>query len=169
MTYYFSYLAGIIYLIYNWIILSLFGIPRSLSETYYLLGDIKKELRFIFPIFMIGCAVLLLPSWLEISSGTNLQFTAFLAVGGLLFTGFSPSFKNSTLEDRVHTRSAYISAFFALIWVFFVSKLWWVVISWTIVLGLLAFFTKTYKSSYVFWLETITFVSTFSSIIIFYK
>lgn len=160
-------IAFAIYLIYNGAVLRLFGVPESLSNTFYLYNDKKKHLGILFPIMMVSIAGLLLPAWLEISALSSLQFTAFLAASGLIFTGSAPAFKSSDLENQVHTISALMAAVFALLWVIFVSKLWFTILIWFAVILLIAFITKTIKSSYIYWLETVAFMSTFTSILFF--
>lgn len=160
-------IAFAIYLIYNGAVLRLFGVPESLSNTFYLYNDKKKHLGILFPIMMVSMASLLLPAWLEISALSSLQFTAFLAAAGIIFTGSAPAFKSNNLEKRVHTVSALVAAVFALLWVIFISKLWFLILIWLAVVLLIAFITKTIKSSYIYWLETVAFMSTFTSILFF--
>lgn len=160
--------AFTLYLCYNFVILSLFGIPRSLSQTFYDFEARKPWMRIFFPIMMIGVGVLLLPSWLEISDGSNFMFTSFLAAAGIIFSGSAPAFKRSDLEDKVHTGSAIFAAVSALLWIILVAKLWWHIIVWGLIILLVAFITKTWKTGLVYWLETITFISTFTSIIVYF-
>ena len=159
--------AFVIYLVYNGVALKMFGVPKSLSMTYYLFEEKKKKLGIVFPIMMLSMAFLLLPAWLEISALSNLQFTAFLAAGGIMFTGAAPAFKSSSLEKKVHTGSAVVAAIFATLWVIFVAKMWYLILIWILSLALHAYTTKTVKSSYIYWFETVAFMSTFMSIILF--
>ena len=159
--------AFVIYLVYNAVALKMFGVPKSLSMTYYLFEEKKKKLGIVFPIMMLSMAFLLLPAWLEISALSNLQFTAFLAAGGIMFTGAAPAFQSSDLEKKVHTGSAVVAAIFATLWVIFVAKMWYIILIWLLSLALQAYITKTVKSSYIYWFETVAFMSTFMSIILF--
>ena len=159
--------AFVIYLVYNSVALKMFGVPKSLSMTYYLFEEKKKNLGIVFPIMMLSMAFLLLPAWLEISALSNLQFTAFLAAGGIMFTGAAPAFQSSDLEEKVHTGSAVVAAIFATLWVIFVAKMWYLILIWILSLALQAYITKTVKSSYIYWIETVAFMSTFMSIILF--
>ena len=161
-------IAFLLYLVYNGVVLRLFGIPKSLSMTFYLFQEKKKWTRIFFPIMMISIAFLLLPAWLEISALSSLQFLAFLAAAGILFVGAAPAFKSSNLENTVHMTSAIVAAIFAILWVVLVSKLWWVILVWSAITGLIMLVTKTVKSSYIYWLETIAFMSTFTSILVYY-
>ena len=163
----FIFIACIIYILYNITTLKLFGIPKSLSNTYYLYQEKKSWMKMLFPIMMISISVFLMPAWLEISLGSNLQFLAFLAVGGILFTGAAPAFKHSKLEDRVHTISAICAAVFSLLWVFFVSNAWWTILIWTVIVIFCSIKTKTLNKCLIYWLETIAFMSTLSSILIY--
>lgn len=158
-------IAFAIYFIYNVISLVMFGPPWSLSKTYYLFKSKRKCLRILFPLMMFSVTFLLLPAWLEISEYNNLQFTAFLAAGGILFTGAAPAFNNSKLENNVHTFSAFAAALFAILWIIFVSGCWTALIIWFILILIISIITNTYKTSYVYWLETVAFMATFTSII----
>ena len=117
---------------------------------------------------MMTMAGFLMPAWLEVSEGHNLQFMAFFAAGGIMFTGAAPAFDSSDLENKVHTYSAIFAAIFALLWIFFVAHLWYFIIVWFIVIALIALLSNTIKTSFVYWLETVAFMSTFTSIIAYY-
>ena len=73
--------AFVLYMSYNFAVFNLFGIPKSLSQTYYDFMSYKYWMKILFPIMMVSVGVMLLPAWLEISEGSDFMFTAFLAVG----------------------------------------------------------------------------------------
>lgn len=158
-------LAFLIYFSYNILVISNFGVPHSLSQTYYLFKEKKEWMKILFPIMMILVATLLLPSWIVLSSGNNFQFTAFLSAMGIMFTGACPTFANSKMEDRVHTYSAYFAAIMSILWIILVSKLWWMILLWGIIILGYAFLFKNWKNKLIYWFETIVFLSTFSSMI----
>jgi hypothetical protein len=161
--------AFAIYLIYNVVALRFFGVPKSLSMTYYLYKENKKDwMGVFFPIMMLSVVAFLTPAWLEISEGSNLQFTAFLAAGGIMFTGAAPAFKSSKLEKKVHTGSAAFAALFAMLWVALVAKMWYIIVGWLLILLINAIVTKSVKKSYIYWLETVAFLATFTSALIYY-
>lgn len=160
--------AFAIYLVYNAFALGYFGVPKSLSMTFYLFKEKKNWLCIWFPVMMITMAFALLPAWLEISNGSDLQFMAFLAAAGIIFTGAAPAFQSSDLEKRVHTGSAMFAALFALLWVVLVARLWYVILVWFVAILVIAILTKTVKSSYIYWLETVAFLSTFTSVIAYF-
>lgn len=161
-------IAFAIYLIYNGFVIRLFGVPNSLSNTFYLYKQKRKWMRFLFPAMMVILVTLLLPAWLEISAGNVLQFLAFFAAAGLLFVGAAPAFMSSDLENKVHTYSAIGSVLFALLWIIFVSKTWFMIPIWFAVIALIAWLTKTWKSASIYWLENVAFMSTFTSILIYF-
>ena len=160
--------AIFMFAIYNAVILLLFGVPKSLSMTYYLFKERVNALKILFPSMMTFLGIFLMPCWIEMSEGSPFQFLAFLSAASLLFVAFAPAFKESDLENIVHQIGAYCCAAFALLWIILVTPYWYVIL---IVLGIvvaLAFVTKTIKSGYIYWLEIVAFVSTFISMVAFY-
>ena len=114
--------------IYNAIVLLLFGVPKSLSMTYYLFKDRENVLKYLFPSMMTLLGVFLMPCWIEMSEGSPFQFLAFLSAASLLFVAFAPAFKESDLENNVHQISAYCCAAFAMLWIIFVTPYWYVIL-----------------------------------------
>jgi hypothetical protein len=55
-----------VFLVYNIVALCIFGVPSSLSNTYYLYESKKKHLGMVFPAMMTSMAFTLLPAWLEL-------------------------------------------------------------------------------------------------------
>ena len=161
--------AIFMFLIYNIVALVLFGVPKSLSMTYYLFKDKVDTLKFLFPSMMTVLTVLLMPCWLTISEGSPYQFTAFLSAAGILFVGAAPAFKSSSLENMVHQVAAYICAAAAIAWICLVTPYWWIILIVFIIIALIAYLTKTWKTSYIYWLEMVAFVSTFTTILMYYE
>ena len=161
--------AIFMFIIYNAVALLLFGVPKSLSMTYYLFKDRVETLKWLFPSMMTLLTIFLMPCWLEISEGSPFQFTAFLSAAGVLFVGAAPAFKSSSLENMVHQVSAYICAAAAIAWICLVTPYWWIILIVLAVIALLAYITKTIKSSYIYWLEMVAFISTFISIVAYYE
>ena len=108
-------LAIFIYIAYNTAVLTLFGIPKSLSETFYLFKNKKEWTKILFPIMMLSMVCCLLPYLLNLTEGTNFQFLAFLSLLGISFTGCAPAFRSSYLEDRIHNISAILATIFSVI------------------------------------------------------
>lgn len=160
--------AILLFVIYNIVALMLFGVPKSLSMTYYLFKNQKECLKALFPVTISLICMLLMPCWLEISSGSPWQFTAFLSAGALLFVAFAPAFKKNYLEKRVHETSAYAAALFSLLWIIMVTPFWYVILIVFGVVAVLAIWTKTWKTSLIYWLEMVAFASIFISITCYY-
>lgn len=149
---------------YNSFCLAFFGIPESLSMTYYLWKD-KSDKGFLFPIMMYLVVVMMMPAWITMSEGSDFQFLAFLAPASLLFVATAPAFKSGDLENKVHTISAYFAAACSLLWVILVTPYWWTILIWLGLIALGSIFTSSYKTCLVYWLEQIAFGATFTSTI----
>ena len=158
--------AAVIYLAYNAICLANFGIPHSLSMTYYLWNE-KNGRGWLFCLMMYIVVVLMMPAWITMSEGSDFQFLAFLAPAAIAFVGTAPRFKDTNLENHVHMTSAYLAAAFALLWVALVTPYWWVILVWLCSMACLAVLTSSCKTALVYWLETIAFGATFTSAIIY--
>ena len=154
--------------VYNLIALLLFGVPHSLSMTYYLYKQRKNILKILFPGMITLLVVFLLPCWLEISKNSEFEFAAFLSMSALMFVGACPAFLDSKMEDDIHSIAAIICAVFALLWVILVTPYWYVIPGSFVLFALLAFVTKTWKTCYTYWLEMVAFISTFIAIILYY-
>ena len=155
-----------VFVLYNGISLGLFGIPQSLSETFYLYKN-NYKCGFLFPLMMYLTVGTLMPWWITLSEGSTFQFLSFLAPAALLFVGTSPAFKSSDLENKVHTISAYIAAAFALLWIILVTPYWYTVFIGIGVTGIFSYITTTYKSSLIYWLEMVVFLSTYTTFILY--
>jgi hypothetical protein len=161
--------AIFLFLIYNIVTLLIFGVPKSLSMTFYLFKERLDILKVLFPSMITMLVICLMPCWIQISEGSPFQFLSFLSAASLLFVGFAPSFKSSSLENNVHQISAYLCALCSILWIVLVTPYWYVIL---IVLGIvtaLAIVTKTWKTCYIYWLEMVAFVSTFISILCYWE
>jgi hypothetical protein len=159
-------IATVIFVAYNAVSLALFGIPKSLSMTYYLYKE-KYNKGFLFPTMMYLVVAFMMPAWITMSEGSNFQFLSFLAPAGILFVGSAPAFLSSDLENMVHQVSAYLAAAFSLLWIVLVTPYWWIILVWVGIITAFAFFTKSVKTSYIYWLEMVAFGSTFTSTIMY--
>lgn len=146
----------IIMLSYLGMVLIRFGIPKSISETYYLLG----KQGWLFQVTLFSVAFLVVPTLIERSS-ENTQFLAFLACTGLAFVAAAPLFKME-LEGKVHYVSAAICCGGLVLWQVFNAC--WVV---PVVCFLLVLFPMVIDKKYMWWLEIATIVSAYVSLIFF--
>ena len=157
-----------IYIVYNLISLYTFGVPGSLSNTYYLWNDLKQGAGYAFCACLGLMVTLLLPSWLEMSEGSPWQFLSFLICGSLLFVAAVPNFKSIGIESTVHSVAAIFSAICAILWIVFVANLWVIVLLTLMYTLIVAVSHGSLKSCYVYWLETIAFLSLYFSVLLTY-
>ena len=156
--------ATAIYVAYNAFSLAIFGVPESLSNTYYLYKE-KWNKGWLFCLMMYLVVALMMPAWITLSEGSNFQFLAFLAPASIMFVGTAPRFKDGDLENKVHTISAIIAAACSLMWVALVTPYWWVMLIWLGFIALTSVLTSSYKTCLVYWLEQVAFLSTFTAAI----
>ena len=159
-------IATFIYVAYNAIAAAIFGVPESLSNTYYLYKE-KYNKGWLFCLMMYLVVALMMPAWITLSEGSNFQFLAFLAPAAIMFVGTAPRFKDFKLENKVHTYSAIIAAVCSLLWVMLVTPYWYVILIWFGYISLTSIFTSSYKTCLVYWLEQIAFGATFTSAIMY--
>lgn len=133
-----------------------FGIPRSLSDTFYLLGKRGWLFQCVLGVF----GGLLMPVWLDVSSD-NSEFLAFLACSGLLFVAAAPCFKVE-LEGKVHYTAAVVCCVAAFVWQ--LVEMCWVLPVCSLALALGA--TAITKGKLFWWVEMAIIVSSVLSIII---
>lgn len=158
--------ATIIYVAYNAISLALFGVPESLSNTYYLYKE-KSNKGWLFPLMMYAVVALMMPAWITMSEGSDFQFLAFLAPAAIAFVGTAPAFKSDDLENVVHTTAAIVAAICSLAWVAVITPYWWMILVWFGFIALAAILTSSYKTCLVYWLEQVAFGATFTSAILY--
>lgn len=114
-------IALLVFLTYNVVTVAKFGMPSSLSDTFYLLDNIKKNLGYIFTGMMWSMAFLLMPAWIAITDAMPgweryLTVLSFLAGAGIIFVGAAPAFRNIGIENKVHMIAAKACAVFAIAW-----------------------------------------------------
>lgn len=159
-------IAACIYALYNAMALAFFGVPRSLSDTYYLYEK-RSGKGWLFCVMMYMVVLFIMPAWISMSEGSPYQFLSFLAPVGILFVGTAPRFKESSVENSVHEVSAIFAAACSLLWVGLVTPYWWVILLWSGFVALASVLTSSYRSCLIFWLETVAFCATFTATIIY--
>ncbi|MDR2890767.1 MAG: hypothetical protein LBV18_04085 [Alistipes sp.] len=151
-------------------ILAKYGIPASVSETFYLL---PKGKRWLFTAFCWAVSIVIAP-WLD-ATPENWQFLAFLSVAGLCFVGTAAQFKDDFVA-RVHYAGAGLCAVASQLWIFIVTGLWWLSLVCLLTAGTACFVLwrrasrkagRPQFANVVFWAEMWAFVSLFASILIY--
>lgn len=156
--------ATVIFVAYNAVSLAIFGIPESLSNTYYLYKE-KDNKGWLFPLMMYAVVAFMMPAWITMSEGSDFQFLAFLAPSAIAFVGTAPAFKSDDLENVVHTAAAIVAAICSLAWVAVITPYWWMILVWFGSMACLAILTSSYRKALVYWLEQVAFGATFTAAI----
>lgn len=172
MTYLILASVGILlFIIYNIVAISLFGMPSSLSNTYYYFNNKWPNSGWAFTAMMWTVCGLLIAPWMEVTQVISswsqyLSILPFATVGTLLFVGTAPNFRDGGLPHDVHMTCAKLAAVFALLWVAVVCwKIMYIIPAWILLCGGIAHLTKTAKSGRDWWLEMCAFGPTFTAII----
>ena len=172
MCYLFLVVAAVVlFATYNGVAIGKFGIPSSLSETFYLYQGLQKGLGYVFTGMMMCMVFLLMPAWLSISEAIGgweqyLTFLAFFAAGSIAFVGAAPAFRGCELESKVHCVSAKLAAAFSLSWCAVVCwRIAYIIPIALLVVWAVALITKTAKRCSTYWLEMCAFVATFATVI----
>lgn len=145
--------VGLLMLIQN------FNIQSSLSENYYRLKD--KNIGYLFYIYLVFTSLLLVAPLCEFAG-----IFGFLSAAGLMFVGAAAAFKDDKTQRRVHEVGALISASGAIATLIKLGTIKYAIYVIPVML-LFALFTKTIKSSYIFWLEMCAFYSLFVGLLVF--
>lgn len=141
--------------VYLYCTISKFGVPTSLSETFYLL-----ERKWLFTAALGVADLSLLFGWLHYSDMyyPNITFLAFLCFVAILFVAVAPNFKD--IQKWVHTLSAAIGGVFGIAWCLAVC--WVIPVIFVIAATIL---TIKIKSRVVFWYEMAAFLSVYVTIL----
>lgn len=160
-----------IFIAYNIVAISYFGIPKSLSDTFYYYQNKKNGLGYIFTLMMFTVVFTLMPAWLEITETISawshyLTVLPFFGAAMIAFVGAAPAFRKCTIESKVHSVSAMLAAVFSLLWCAVVCyKIAYIIPISLIVIWGIAFMTKTHKTSQLYWWEMVVFLATFTTIL----
>lgn len=116
-----------------------FGLPTSISATYY-----RTDAKWLMPVCTATAGILTLVPMME-HTPKQYQFVAFFIVASILFVAFAPAFRED-LEGKVHSGAAIILGISAVVWLILMAGVPWFVIA-GVAVGV-----KTRKR-FVFWLE----------------
>ena len=160
-----------LFITYNAVSIYYFGIPWSLSKTYYLYEEKKKNLGWLFTGFMWLMALTMLPAWIEVSIAVGswmcyFTFLTFISGACIAFVGTAARYHDD-LEGDVHMTTAKICAVCAILWCFLVCwVIWYVTLIGAIIPSILGWVTESWKESRDYWFEMMAFIATFLTIII---
>lgn len=116
-----------------------FGIPTSISDTYY-----HTVHKWQFPLILALSGGLELIPFIDVTP-EHYKFLAFLSIAAIFFVAASPAFKEE-LVGKVHAGASILLGLAVLAWLILTSGVPYIAIAGTLV-GVVA------KKNYVFWLE----------------
>ena len=155
------YISVTLFFVYIAWMVQLFGIPESISETYYILERKRKGLGYIFMAWCLLIVATLAPYWFE-HSRESLQFLVWFAALGLLFVGAAPTFRcGPKTTKKVHFGGAIVCAVASLAWTCF-SGFW---VYPLIIMPIFGFIAYKHPWSWLFWIETGAFISLYITLI----
>ncbi|MDR3142100.1 MAG: hypothetical protein LBU37_10295 [Tannerellaceae bacterium] len=150
-----------------------YGIPASISESYYLL---PPGIRLpVFYGWTVLTAIPLVIFWLNISGGTA-QSLIFFGCAFLLFVGAAAPFKDRGITNKVHVISAALCALLTQVWIFLYTPFWVFSLALALLFSAFGLRTKgasgdvrTSLTSLTFFLELAAFISVYIAVYGFYK
>jgi hypothetical protein len=168
------FLISLIIFVFGVVVITLkYGIPESISESYYLL---PAKIRLpVFYGWTIAVAIPLVIFWLIISGGTA-QSLVFFGCVFLVGVGTAAPFRNQGLTRKVHFICAVLCALFTQIWVFLYTPFWIFTLMLIVIFSAFGFKVKgslgdrkTHINSLSFFLELAAFISVYIGIYGYYK
>lgn len=156
-------ISFLILLTYVVSIIAMFGIPSSLSDSFYLLQNKypNKNRKWLFTLLCFAISFTILIPWIDISN-ESLQLLPFLSTAGLAFVGVAPHFKS--YEKKIHETGALMCAICSQLWCV-LSGLWYTPIIGLSAMGIPAL---KQKKNYTFYAEMAAFLSTYLGLFIKY-
>lgn len=143
-----------------------FGIPTTLSESYYFIYK-----KYLFTLVMWLSGFLLLPPIMEMTGGDT-QIIPFLSIVGIMIVGAAPKYKEQ--ERTLHIIGATMAGFFSQLWIILYAYpwtllTWFILIIWAIGIliesKLVEWSEELDKRKWFFWAEMLAFINLYLNII----
>ena len=143
-----------------------FGIPTTLSESYYFIYK-----KYLFTLVMWLSGFLILPPIMEMTGG-NTQIIPFLSIIGIMIVGAAPRYKEQ--ERTLHIMGATMAGFFSQLWIILYAYpwtllTWFILIIWAIGIliesKLVEWSEELDKRKWFFWAEMLAFINLYLNII----
>ena len=143
-----------------------FGIPTTLSESYYFIYK-----KYLFTLVMWLSGFLILPPIMEMTGGDT-QIIPFLSIIGIMIVGAAPKYKEQ--ERTLHIIGATMAGFFSQLWIILYAYpwtllTWFILIIWAIGIliesKLVKWSEELDKRKWFFWAEMLAFVNLYLNII----
>lgn len=154
-------ISFVVFFGYNIAIISKFGVPSSLSNSFYLLEDVKKGLGYLFTVMLYTTVFTLLPELMSVGSNPTFDFLKFFCAAMLGFVGSAPAFRG--IDKEFHSIFAMVSAATGFLWIILATPYWYVLLISALVMMSVMLLTKTQKSI-TYWLEMIMFAAIYAVI-----
>lgn len=135
--------------VYKW------GIPHSYSMLAY------KWNKTTWTIITIVTAFLITPVLIELGTLSTFQFLGFLTPVWLMLVATTPNFLTDKKQNILHNTFTGLCVVSSLLWLTLVTNYIWIGFLVMALITIIALLTKSIKSSYIFWLEMIIFLTTF--------
>lgn len=143
-----------------------FGIPTTLSESYYFIYK-----KYLFTLVMWLSGFLLLPPIMEMTGGDT-QIIPFLSIVGIMIVGAAPKYKEQ--ERTLHIIGATMAGFFSQLWIILYAYPW-TLLTWAILIiwaigiliesKLVEWSEELDKRKWFFWAEMLAFINLYLNII----
>ena len=143
-----------------------FGIPTTLSESYYFIYK-----KYLFTLVMWLSGFLLLPPIMEMTGGDT-QIIPFLSIIGIMIVGAAPRYKKQ--ERTLHIMGATMAGFFSHLWIILYAYPW-TLLTWAILIiwaigiliesKLVEWSEELDKRKWFFWAEMLAFINLYLNII----
>lgn len=143
-----------------------FGIPTTLSESYYFIYK-----KYLFTLVMWLSGFLLLPPIMEMT-GRDTQIIPFLSIIGIMIVGAAPRYKEQ--ERTLHITGATMAGFFSQLWIILYAYPW-TLLTWSILIiwaigiliesKLVEWSEELDKRKWFFWAEMLAFINLYLNII----
>lgn len=144
-------------------IVAIGGVLSSLSDSYYLLEERKKNLGVLFYFCLAATVFTCVAPMCEVAGAFG-----FLAGFALLLVGVAPRFKEKKSIERIlHIIGAITSASAAIMILIRAGQVS-VIIPVTLLVIILSAITNTFKSCVVWWAEMVAFYSLFAGLLLHY-
>lgn len=159
-----------IFVAYNIILICMYGIPQSLSHTFYYLEE-HGHWGWWFTFMMWIVNIMLAAPWVMINNGIcnwaiYLCFLPIITNLSLLVSSYAANARKNETLKTIHLVGARIAAVTGVLWVCICCwKIMYVFAIWAVLLLILALVTKTLKFGRDFWIEWLAFGPVFTAII----
>ena len=157
-----SVLGSLVFTISLIILITLFGIPKSLSQSFYNLGG-RDGKGYLFYLMILSTVFLLIFPLVEAA-----QAAGFICGASLLFVGAAAAFKDDKTAKWIHISSALLSFVMAVVTLLKIGELICVA-PITLLVIILGVATMTIKDCKIFWLEMIPMYSIFTGLIAYFS